>query len=507
MMRVLRAFWWLEPMVMRRGASCRWRRVEAGQAPWRGWPRVIGLLVCVAGMIGMLAACSSPGQSAATASPTVTAPSQVSPLATQQSTATTTTPAGTGDWTTYHRDNTRSGYVAGVPDPLRLTSLWNVHLDGAVYAEPLVVHGHVIVATEGDSLYSLNMGTGSVHWHTKVGTPVPLSTLPCGNIDPLGITGTPVYDPATNLVYAVAEVSGPQHVLVGIDADSGVQKLSRIVDPPGADPRVHQERAALALANGRIYIAYGGLNGDCGEYHGWVVSVAANGQGTMLAFEVPTPREGGIWAPAGPAVDDAGHIYVSVGNGETTQGSWDRTDSVLRLSPLLQLEDGFAPTQWAHDNAVDADLGSLGPVLLPNGLILIDGKGGVAYLLRASALGGVGGQLQEKTLCDAYGGAARVDSVVYLPCTAGVLQVSIGSGPTLVRGWQAPPNVNGSPIVGGNTVYVVDRTGALYALNRQTGAIRAHIAIEPTSRFATPTLVGRSLFVGTMTGVVALGIA
>ncbi|MBX5449748.1 PQQ-binding-like beta-propeller repeat protein [Thermogemmatispora sp.] len=459
-------------------------------------------------LLGLLVACGgNPGTGTGLATPTATSPA----LATPGGAVTATAPATSGggaDWTTYHRDNTRSGYVATAPDPTRLVSLWTTHLDGAVYAEPLVVHGRVIVATEGDSLYALNLSTGSVVWHTKVGTPVPLSTLPCGNIDPLGITGTPVYDPASNLVFAVAEISGPQHILIGVDADSGALKFRRSIDPPGADPRVHQQRAALALANGRIYVAYGGLYGDCGDYRGRVVAVpTTNPQAAMLTFSVPTPREGGIWAPAGPAVDASGDIYVSVGNGAVTSGDWDHSDSVLRLSPTLQLEDGFAPTQWASDNAADLDLSSLGPVLLPNGLLFIAGKSGIAYLLRANALGGVGGQLQEQRLCDAYGGAARVDNVIYVPCSLGVLQVTIASGPRIVRGWQAPANINGSPIVGGHTLYVVDRTGALYALNRETGALRARIAIEPTSRFATPTLVGRTLLVGTMSGVVAVGIA
>src|ERR1044071_4212372 len=74
-------------------------------------------------------------------------------------TETPTHPAGTGtgeDWTTYHRDNVRSGYLPDMPDPQQLAVAWNTQLDGAVYAEPLVVGGQVIVATENNSLYSLN---------------------------------------------------------------------------------------------------------------------------------------------------------------------------------------------------------------------------------------------------------------------------------------------------------------------------------------------------------------
>ncbi len=104
---------------------------------------------------------------------------------------------------------------------------------------------------------------------------MPLSSLPCGNIDPLGITGTPVYDPTTGLVFAVAEISGPAHILVGLDANTGQVKVRRSVDTDGMDPRAHQQRTALALANGRIYFAYGGLDGDCSDYIGRVVGSTA----------------------------------------------------------------------------------------------------------------------------------------------------------------------------------------------------------------------------------------
>ena len=156
-----------------------------------------------------------------------------------------------------------------MPAPNSLTNLWQQPLDGAVYAEPLVVDGEVIVATENDTLYALDARSGQIQWHTTVGTPVPLSDLPCGNIDPLGITGTPVYDPQTGLVFAVAEIQGPAHLLVGVDVKTGQVKVRRQVDPPGANPQVHQQRAALALYGGKVYIAFGGLYGDCGDYHGY----------------------------------------------------------------------------------------------------------------------------------------------------------------------------------------------------------------------------------------------
>ncbi len=425
----------------------------------------------------------------------------------------TTSPAASNsaaagaDWPTYHRDNARTGYLPDMPDPQQLTVAWNTPLDGAVYAEPLVVGGHILVATENNSLYSLNADTGQVEWQTNIGSPVPSSALPCGNIDPLGITGTPVYDSTSGLIFAVAEVSGPMHLLVGLEARTGEIKVRRSADVAGMEPAPHQQRAALALAQGMVYIAYGGLFGDCGNYRGTVIASRTDGSGDLLSYRVPTSREGGIWAPAGPVVDTAGRLYVSVGNGSEILGDWDHSDSVLRLSPTLQLEDGFAPEQWRQDNATDADLGSLSPVLLPDNLVFIAGKSGTGYTLHANALGGVGGQLQSKTVCHAYGGAAVVGSTLFVPCNEGVQQIQMSTDGSFTLGWRAA-NVPGSPVIGGHTVYTLERNGTLHALDLETGKDRtATVNVGATSRFATPTLFQNRVFIGTLTGVVAVNVS
>lgn len=433
-------------------------------------------------------------------------PVHITPLTLTPGTTLTPTPVTATDWTMYHANPARTGYVADTPDPQRLNNLWKQSLDGAVYAEPLVIGGVVIVATENDSLYALDAHTGHTLWHTNVGKPVPLSALPCGDIDPLGITGTPVYDPATDLVYAVAEIQGPAHMLVGVSVKTGQVLVRRLVDAPGSDPQAHQQRAALALYQGRVYIAYGGLDGDCSDYIGKVVAANTDGTGNLLVYQVPTPREGGIWATPGPVMDGQGNLYVSVGNGEVTSGTWDRSDSVLKLSPTLKLEDAFAPTSWGEDNAGDADLGSMAPVLLPNGLIYADGKSSNGYLLQANHLGGVGGQLQTIKACASFGGAAVSGQSFYSPCTSGVMQFNL-SGQSVGQGWQAPGQVTGSPIIGGQTLYSLDpNDGTLYALNTANGQVRAKVSVGQTSRFATPTLYQTTVFVGTMTGVVAVSI-
>ena len=125
------------------------------------------------------------------------------------------------DWPTYDHDAGRSAAAAGVPSPGTLRIAWRRSLDGAVYAQPLVISGLVVAATEGGSIYALNAQSGTVVWRRHIAAPVPLSDLPCGNIDPLGITGTPVYDPASGLVFAVAETTGGTHLLAGVEPRDG----------------------------------------------------------------------------------------------------------------------------------------------------------------------------------------------------------------------------------------------------------------------------------------------
>ncbi len=467
-----------------------------------------GTSVIWAGMsllLVLLTACGNGGTSTSTVqvTPTVT-PLQL-PQQKTTPTATAIAAARSSDWTTYHRDRQRTGYIASTPDPQSLSKTWQKSLDGAVYAEPLVVGKHVIVATEGDSLYALDPNTGSVQWRTNVGTPVPQSSLPCGDIDPLGITGTPVYDPATGLVFAVAEVSGPVHVLVGLDVNSGQVKVRRVVDTAGMDARAYQQRGALTLAHGMVYITYGGLAGDCSDYIGRVVASQSDGRGALLVYTVPTPREGGIWQPAGASVDKAGNLYVAVGNGAITQGQWDHSDSILKLSPALQLEDAFAPTGWPNENANDEDLGSQGPVLLPGNFIFTAGKSGKGYILHANALGGVGGQVDMQDVCTSFGGAATVGSTIFVPCTSGVCQVSVDVSGRMHQGWHAA-GINGSPVVGGHTVYSL-ANGMIYALNMNSGQVVASLNVGQANRFATPSISGASIFVGTLAGITAIKIA
>lgn len=412
----------------------------------------------------------------------------------------------TGDWTTYHLDNARDGNQTRL-DPLSTLSVdWSATLDGPVYGEPLLVGGRVIAATENDTVYALDRTTGAVVWSVHVGTPEPLSALPCGDISPLGITSTMVYDPGTNRVFALAETTGGAHTLVGINADTGTIEVRTAAEPPQGDPLAHQQRGALTLLNGRVYIPYGGLFGDCGAYIGSVVSVATDGTAPE-SYAVPTTREAGIWEPAGGVVDGDSLLY-SAGNGaaDTATASYDGSDSVIQLSQTLQRTDLFAPSDWAAQNAADDDLSSMNPTLVGQ-YVYADGKSGIGYVLTRGALGGIGGQIAElDDNCQAFGGSAVAGNTVYLPCSSGPRAVTIGADGTPAELWRSKAPAEGSPVVGGGAVWAVDYFGGdLYALDPATGATLGKVHIGQAPEFVSPTLDGDQAFVGTKAGVVAVG--
>jgi outer membrane protein assembly factor BamB len=409
-------------------------------------------------------------------------------------------------WPTYGRDAARSG-VADAARPGRLTVSWRARLDGAVYGQPLLVGNLAIAATENDSVYGLDQATGRVIWRRHVGTPVPLADLPCGNIDPLGITGTPVYNPASGLVYAVAETSGYHHVLVGISVRDGSLQVERDIPTPDGQPRYDQQRPALTIAGGRVYVAFGGLYGDCGPYRGSVAGVPLSGAGPILSYLVPTPREGAVWGTAGPVTGPDGTMYVSVGNGSETSTSFDGSDSVTALSPRLRRTGVFAPSTWREDNDGDLDLGSTQPALLPDGMLLADGKRGTAYLVDGAHLGGVGGQVAQAEVCPGYGAAAVAGSVVYEPCERGGLAAIDTTGHKIRVLWHGPPSAWGSPVLGGGAVWVTDwKTGTLYELDQATGATRASLGLGTTlPHFSSMSMTGSHAFLGTMEGVIAVG--
>ena len=484
------------------------------------WCRPVPVAVLCAS--ALLAGCGSGGSAAGRTPAVVTATVAAGSPATTTAPAVTGAPAtaapttttAEGDWGSYHLDAAHTGYDAATPPVGRLATAWTMKTDGAVYASPLVVGGLAVVATEADSVYAADVTTGAPRWHVRLGTPVPVADLPCGNVDPLGITGTPAYDAATGRIFVVAVTrSGGHlvHTLYGLDAKTGTVEVTHAVDAPDQDPDVMNQRGALAVSRRMVYIPYGGHAGDCGSYHGTVVGVATSGAGALVTYRVPTQREAGIWTPGGIAVDGSGDLYVAVGNGAAGQDGgledapYDSSDAVTKLSPDLHPLSSFTPTGWRQENAVDADLGSTGPLLV-GPYLWIQGKAATGYVLRQSDLGGIGGSVSTVQACaKQLGGAAAHGMTVYAPCTDGLRQVTIDAAGTAAAGWRAPSSVTGSPVVGGGAVWSLDvRAGVLYALDEATGRVLQTIKVGTVTRFATPALHGALALVPTVTGLTAV---
>ena len=448
-------------------------------------------------IVALLAACSA-GGSGRNSTPRLRASSSTSSppsLPRAQSSA--------DDWPTFHHDAARTG-VGGGGSLGRPRQSWrSPSLDATVYASPLIVGNRVYVATEGDSVYALDAANGTIAWRAALGQPVAGSDLPCGNIDPSGVTGTPVVDIASQTLFAVAFLRADHHhELFALDLADGHVKFHRPIDPPGLDPIVEQQRGALTISGGRVYVAFGGLYGDCGPYKGAVVASALDGAGDLRSFEVPTAREAGIWAPPGPTVDGNGAIYVSTGNSESTS-AFDYGNAVIRLTPELTIGDYFADRDWAQLNRGDADVGSLGPALLSGGRVFVAGKAGTGYLLAADRLGHVGGERFAANVCrGAYGGAAWSDPYVYVPCQDGLVALRV-EGERFVVVWRAVGKSVGSPIIAGGAVWAVDIGGTMHALNATTGAERFSAELGDVTRFATPAAKGNQIVVAAGSSAIA----
>ena len=423
---------------------------------------------------------------------------------------------GAGSWTVYHGDPAGTGTAASAGRVDTASRAWtSAALDGEIYGEPLVSAGRVYVATENNTVYALSAATGKVAWSRHLATPVPSGSLPCGDIAPtVGITGTPVIDPARSEIFVVADevVQGrPAHVLAGLNTSAGRVEMTRDVDPPGADTAALLQRTGLTLAGGRVVFGFGGNDGDCAAYRGRVVAVPeAGGPPAMFTVDAKTGQsQGAVWmGGAAPAVDARGHVWVSVGNGSVYQASrgYDNSDSVLDLSPSMRLLQYFAPADWASDNSRDFDM-SAEPVLLADGQVLLAGKSPTAYLLNGAHLGGIGGQLASlPSACDSDidGGAAAVGRTVYLPCVSGIVAVAAATSPPGLRLLWRSGTGGGPPIVAGGLVWTISQAGTLFGLDPQTGQARQQAAIGTlANHFPTPSVGAGLLLAPSANRVVA----
>lgn len=373
---------------------------------------------------------------------------------------------------------------------LRRDPNFHAEIAGPVYAQPLYwripgsAKALLLVATEQNLVYALDAQTGATAWKTSLGPPVPRSSRPCGNIDPLGITGTPVIDERSQAMYLDAMVTGqsgaaPKHLIFALSLKDGSVLPGWPIDVEATlrasgkafNSVAQNQRGALTAVGGTVYVPYGGHFGDCGDYRGWVVAASLSPPHAVHSWSTRA-RGGGVWAPGGLSADGRS-IYVVTGN---TFGArtWSDGEAVIRLGLDLSFsgrsEDFFAPSNWHQLDAEDADLGGTDPLLVslpgatPSELVLALGKDGNAYLLDRQNLGGIGGSILVKKVSSdairtapAYFSAANAVFVALagrgIDCPATtrgdltVLRIAAGSPPTLSVAWCAEERGRGSPMI------------------------------------------------------------
>ena len=318
-------------------------------------------------------------------------------------------------------------------NPSRFGKLFQVSVDdqvyaGVLYASAVPIGGTtrnvIYVATVSNSIYAFDAdagggalwrrddlnGSGRPGRNTDVGGACGTYQDFSGNI---GIIGTPVIDAGSMTLYAVTrtvENGGAVFRLRALDMTSGQdrahspQVLAGSVAGAGAgsnggriafDPQPHNQRPALALSGGVVYIAFASFC-DTAPYHGWVMAYDAQSLGQVGIINLtPAGQQAGIWmAGAAPMFDGNGNLYLSTGNGDFNQGAGNFGESLVKLAPRsLGVLDSFTPSNFADLNAGDVDFGSAGPIMLPGtNLLATGGKEGKVYLLNSGNLGRLGDQ-------------------------------------------------------------------------------------------------------------------
>jgi hypothetical protein len=279
----------------------------------------------------------------------------------------------------------------------------------------------------------------------------------------------------------VGDAAGAHHRVFALSLKDGSPLSGWPVDVAEAvaakgqrfDTRVQNQRGALAILDGRVYVPFGGHFGDCGDYRGWVVGIRLNDPRDIVTWST-RGRGGGIWAPGGIS-SDGRSLFVATGN-TIRVSAWSDGEAVFRLMPDLRQDENpqnfFAPADWHALDDRDADLGGTNPLPLdvpsvgrgPQPLILALGKDARAYILDRNNLGGIGGSLVSAIVSTrpirtapaaypaadgvfvAFGGRGAYCPTPRLDNNLAVLQIRGGAPPSLATAWCGASSGAGAPI-------------------------------------------------------------
>jgi hypothetical protein len=372
--------------------------------------------------------------------------------------------------------------------------------NGAMWASPLYLDqgpggtGIFIAVTTGNDIFALDETDGHTVWTKNIGNSPQNNGVPCGNIHPLGILSTPVIDakPGADgfatiyIAGAIGTNSIMAHQVHALSAKDGSERAGWPVNASNLMGAAAQtagfqynsgasnQRSALSLVNGIVYVAYGGHIGDCGGYHGYVVAIDTANPTSGHAWTTGGTGEA-IWAAGGMASDGNGVIAVT---GNSTVGANTHADSeeVVRVTGMATVTRNnaniFYPSDWRdHLDANDLDFGSNSPVVIsvagatPANYVAAATKAGTFYLLDAANLGGMDGYkakltiaddgMQIKTTLGAYTSTSGVHVILQASaahCPGGNMQammsisVPAGAPPVPAVAWCAPTQSSAAPI-------------------------------------------------------------
>ena len=416
--------------------------------------------------------------------------------------------------TQHHNHDSRDGlYIDPAFTPANAANLardtnFTGTITGNVYAQPLYIEdgpggrAMVIAVTESNNVYALDAANGSIIWQRNVGMPI-TSGLPCGNISPLGITGTPIVDLASRSLFLDAETTPTagtfKHMIYSLNVDTGAINPGWPVDVSAAvsgfDSSVQSERGALGILGSIFYVPYGGRFGDCGSYHGRVVGVQMNNPASVMNWAT-TITKAGAWSIGGVA-NDGTNLFVTTGNGSVT-GTWGGSEAVIRLQPGPIFSgnptDYWVPTNWQSLDSGDTDLGGSGPVIVdvpgatPPHLVVALGKDGNAYLINRDNLGGISAPVASLHVSGSSiiqaAATYRTNQGTYVVfrangSTLSAFRITATNPPAITAAWTKSQSGVGSPFVtstdGTNnmTVWSVGTGGdqRLHGYDGDTGAV------------------------------------
>jgi hypothetical protein len=482
----------------------------------------------------------------------------------------TPTPTGSGSVLQYHGNAARDGhyvdaaFTRAAAAMLKKDPTFMGVTSGTMQAQPLYVEAGaagkdlVIAATATNEVTALDAATGAMVWKTML---APVAANAGCSIQPVtvGVVGTPVIDAATKTLYVAAMTAGPKQQVFALGLEDGKIKTGWPADISKVsaggvtfNSAGQNQRGALIIVGDMVYVPYGGFNGDCGDYHGWVVGIPLSNPAAPIGFATKA-NGAGIWTPGGLASDGTS-VFAATGNSMarpdglfSSPATWGHGNAILRLGKDLKnieqsaTKDFFAAENWSQLDMGDLDIGGSGPVLFsvpgatPSELAMALGKGGGAYLLDRTNLGGMGSGL--KMLMVASGGISggMIQSAAAYTTTTGTfvafrsvqqvagcgsgtgyiggLKIEAASPPTMKVAWCGGANGQGSPIVtttDGKSDSVVWYLGGgkLLGLNGETGETiynggGASDGTGSVQRWQTPIVAKGRIFVGTNSGVVA----